>query len=70
MLPVLVLGPKFSLGEMTENSSHGHLASAPWSAKVELELVVLDILVGGVDLDTWSASSCGIRPWTSTNSLL
>lgn len=51
MVPVLVLGPKLGLGEVTENSSHGHLASAPWLTKVELESVVLDVLVWGIGLN-------------------
>lgn len=50
MEPVFVFMAKLCAGEMAKDGCHGHLASTPWWAKVELETVVLDILVPSVTL--------------------
>lgn len=65
MLPVVVLGRELCLGEMTKNSCHGHLTSAPWLAKVKLKAVVLDVFVLRCVLRNIVSAAIRIESYTS-----
>jgi hypothetical protein len=43
MAPVLVFWRKVHAGQVASDTSHGNIAAPPWSTKVEIECIILDV---------------------------